>query len=102
MVLNRKSNGLFSLGYCKTKFYSAKNFMQTGTHGTQRVQIFEPLACECWTAGAAQNGIRSGIITHSAIGLKILSPYGIYAALPGLLGIGSLLGVEMTRMKCPK
>jgi hypothetical protein len=41
------------------------------------------------------NGIRSGFITHSAIGLKILSPYGIYAALPGLLGIRSLPKVEM-------
>ena len=41
-------------------------------------------------------GIRSGFITRGALGLKILSPYGIYAALPGLLGIRSLLGVEMT------
>ncbi len=92
--------------------------MQTATHGkamgrkkknpiTKRVdtQVYpyvgaypcvRPVFPICWTAGAAQRGIRSGIITHSAIGFKILNPYGIYAALPGLLGIRSLPKVEMT------
>ncbi len=50
----------------------------------------QPWAHERWTAGAAQRGIRSGSITHSAA--MVYSD----AALPGLFGMRSLPKVELT------